>query len=79
MYTPVERNMDAERWDELMDACRVECTEARRVALAQLVKAYTEPHRFYHTLHHINYMLDGLFIDSSPVEMMAVPFLGASR
>jgi predicted metal-dependent HD superfamily phosphohydrolase len=46
-------------WDDLMDACGVS-GESRAATFAQLVTAYSEPHRHYHNLVHIGRMLSKL-------------------
>lgn len=46
--------MDERRWIALMDALGIEHSKSYFDAL---VTAYTEPHRFYHTVRHIDAML----------------------
>jgi predicted metal-dependent HD superfamily phosphohydrolase len=48
-------------WERLMDACKAR-TEPRKYVFAQIVAAYSEPHRYYHNLSHIINMLDQLLI-----------------
>ena len=61
----------ASEWDRLMDICKVPPGKGRLHTFAQLVTAYTEPHRHYHNLEHIRWMLDLLF----DVELVD-PFIG---
>jgi len=46
-----------EQWDRLMDSCDVPRKQARLDAFARLVTAYSEPHRHYHNLEHIQFVL----------------------
>ena len=47
----------AKEWDRLMNECNASRGEARMEAFAQIVTAYSEPHRHYHNLDHIASML----------------------
>jgi predicted metal-dependent HD superfamily phosphohydrolase len=53
-------SMLSESWQRIMDACQIENTALRHVAWLQIVTGYSEPHRYYHTLEHVSYVLDGL-------------------
>lgn len=48
----------ADEWHRLMDACGVPRSAKTEAALARLMTAYSEPHRYYHNLDHIFWMLN---------------------
>jgi predicted metal-dependent HD superfamily phosphohydrolase len=53
-------NMLSDAWQRTMTACQVENAASCQAAWLQIVTCYSEPHRYYHTLDHIGYVLDGL-------------------
>jgi predicted metal-dependent HD superfamily phosphohydrolase len=48
----------ANEWHRLMDDIQVPRSAKTEAALARLMSAYSEPHRYYHNLDHIFWMLN---------------------
>src|ERR1043165_7022793 len=62
MVTQEQQAKLADEWSRLMRALNVP-SDLHWRAFAQIVTAYSEPHRHYHTLDHIVWMLHQLFIE----------------
>jgi predicted metal-dependent HD superfamily phosphohydrolase len=60
MTHEVQQVVLAESWNQLMDTLRVDPGSLRLNAFAQLVAAYSESHRYWHNLDHIESLLADL-------------------
>jgi predicted metal-dependent HD superfamily phosphohydrolase len=69
MATPFLK-MCSHYWDELMSFCQVANITARERELAHLIASYGEPHRYYHNLGHVIYVLDGLLESSMEAKIL---------
>ena len=71
--TTSQQTVLAESWERLMDCFNLPSGPARRQAFAQLECAYGEPHRHYHNLEHIAWMLDicgSVRFDTKEIELL---------
>jgi predicted metal-dependent HD superfamily phosphohydrolase len=63
MVIPDHMTFLSKEWNWVMDARSVPVGEPRHSTFAQIVTAYSEPHRHYHNLDHIRAMLADPIID----------------
>jgi predicted metal-dependent HD superfamily phosphohydrolase len=51
----------AREWHRLMDVCKVPMDAQRDREFARILEAYAQPHRHYHNLDHIDWMIGLIF------------------